>query len=269
MPLLNFSLRPIDEVQPWGTAPDLSLSWFGLTDGCYWIDAGGEELFRFSNEALAKWPRDPFVGPYNDYQVIRLLEDVLAILPDILQPIPPRLRPYIRSVYSESSWRAHCRAFWGSDASDSDELVDRACLAEGWVNRRWVDTLYMTCGPTIGIWREDDDITIAWDNTRDKIEGAKAWACDRGTYSLPAVEFLAEVKSFHERLMAEMERRIDSVASSWDRPEIRIDTRGLVQEHEYRRGLLESALRRKPDDLDDIAIEEAIRWITETHWPTD
>jgi len=56
MPLFNFSLRPLDQVQPWGSAPDLSLSWFSLTDGCYWIDAGGEELLRFSDESLTKWP---------------------------------------------------------------------------------------------------------------------------------------------------------------------------------------------------------------------
>jgi hypothetical protein len=269
MPLFNFSLRPIDEIQPWGTAPNPSLHWFGLTDGCYWIDAGGEELFRSSEEALAKWPHDPFAGPYLDYQVSRLLEDVLSILADVLQPVPPRLQPYIRSAYAATFWRDHCRAFWGSDATHDDGLAGRASLAEDWVNRRSVDTYYLTCGPRIWIWREAEAVTIAWDNTREEIDAVQPWASLLGTYSLPAVEFLAEVTSFHDRLMAEMGHRIDSISTSWDRPEIRIDLRGLVQEHEYRRGLLESALSRRPDDLDDNAIEEAIRWITETPWPKD
>jgi hypothetical protein len=41
----RFELRPLDEVEPWGDDPP-SLSWFGLTDGWYWIEAGGHELLR-------------------------------------------------------------------------------------------------------------------------------------------------------------------------------------------------------------------------------
>ena len=261
MPLFNFSLRPLYEVQPWGTAPDLSLSWFGLTDGCYWIDAGGEELFRYWDEALAKWPRDPFAGPYIDYQVIRLYEDLINILPHVLQPIPPPLRGYIRVAYHQPSWWDAFRGFWESDLSEIEEEVELAYLANDWVSRRTIDTLYLTCGPRIWIWRKADRVTITWDSTSGTVDGVKAWASERGAYSLAVDDFLAEVHSFQDRLMGQMAGRIKAIEAGWTRPEIRIDLQGLVQQHEYRRRIPETALKTRPDKIDAGAIEAAIRRI--------
>ncbi|GIE36737.1 hypothetical protein Ait01nite_097820 [Actinoplanes italicus] len=38
-------MRPLDDAESWDGDPP-SLSWFGLTDGWYWIEAGGHELLR-------------------------------------------------------------------------------------------------------------------------------------------------------------------------------------------------------------------------------
>jgi len=40
---ISFELHPVDQVAAWGSPDDDEryLSWFGLTDGYYWIDLGG------------------------------------------------------------------------------------------------------------------------------------------------------------------------------------------------------------------------------------
>lgn len=44
--LFNFMLRPTAEIAPWGTPDNPTLSWFGLSDGWYWISIAGDEIFR-------------------------------------------------------------------------------------------------------------------------------------------------------------------------------------------------------------------------------
>ncbi|WP_442929507.1 DUF5984 family protein [Micromonospora sp. WMMA1949] len=41
----RFELYPLDEVSPWGRDQP-RLHWFGLTEGWYWLEAGGQELLR-------------------------------------------------------------------------------------------------------------------------------------------------------------------------------------------------------------------------------
>ncbi|WP_370584974.1 DUF5984 family protein [Micromonospora sp. ANENR4] len=41
----RFELYPLDEVSPWGRGQP-RLHWFGLTEGWYWLEAGGQELLR-------------------------------------------------------------------------------------------------------------------------------------------------------------------------------------------------------------------------------
>lgn len=46
--LFDFTLVPLDEIEPWGKPGQLSLHWFGLTDGYYWMDVGSSTLFEYS-----------------------------------------------------------------------------------------------------------------------------------------------------------------------------------------------------------------------------
>jgi hypothetical protein len=74
----GFQLEPLEKFEPWGEGDDRTLHWFGLTSGTYWIEVGEQRLFESvgfeggSPECL-------------DYQVARLHEDVLAIVPRVLE----------------------------------------------------------------------------------------------------------------------------------------------------------------------------------------
>jgi hypothetical protein len=53
--LFNFVLCPLEEITPWGNEDQYSLSWFGLTEGGYWLQVGEDQLFRYSGDILNKW----------------------------------------------------------------------------------------------------------------------------------------------------------------------------------------------------------------------
>jgi len=93
MALIEFNLKPLQDVMPWGDEPNQYLHWFALTDSFYYMELGDVQLFCYSDEILEFWSKE-YPGcnsknePYMDYQVVRLYEDVLEILPDVIQPIP-------------------------------------------------------------------------------------------------------------------------------------------------------------------------------------
>jgi hypothetical protein len=108
--LFNFQLRPIEEVAPWDQEGEYSLSWFGLTDGWYWLDCDGHELFRYSDAIIESWKyegRQPAVPPCVDYQVVRLWGDILQILPDVLSPVPAKLIHKTEPGLEAGLWQSH------------------------------------------------------------------------------------------------------------------------------------------------------------------
>ena len=193
--LINFTLLPISDVQPWGRADAPTLHWFGLTDGEYWIEVGDEKLFQYSESARAAG-----AGQYCEYQVVRLYEDLIDMLPHILESVPGSLTPYV-------------------------------------------------AGDTAG-----------WDNRDRLFDGECAWSAVRGSYAMPRDHFVAEIRSFHERLMQQMSERVQQVLAGALSPTISIDRPGLVREHEQRCGELEGALRRSPQ-TDWKRVETAIQEI--------
>ena len=52
MPLFNYKLLDLDKVQPWGSDGDLSLHWFGLSLGYYYLDAKNNHLLVYSDDAM-------------------------------------------------------------------------------------------------------------------------------------------------------------------------------------------------------------------------
>ncbi len=44
---LEFTLRPLDEIEPWGEATDRSLHWFALTDGFFRFVIARVSLFDY------------------------------------------------------------------------------------------------------------------------------------------------------------------------------------------------------------------------------
>ncbi len=69
---ISFKLQELDKIVPFGSKPNQSLHWFGLTDGLLWIDVNGQTIYEYTQEAQEYF--DNQVN-YNDYQIARFLED--------------------------------------------------------------------------------------------------------------------------------------------------------------------------------------------------
>jgi hypothetical protein len=256
--LFEFHLRPLDKIEPWGTVPDLSLSWFGLTDSDYRINVGSEQLFVISEAAMkrlrAKYP--DFRGDWVDYYAVRLWEDLFEILPDVFAPIPERFADRLSEPdLSLLDWMSKAFSWWQSlddaalDAEESDYLK-----AVEWLGRRKLDSLYLTEGPNIWFWSTPENVIITWDNRGLMVDAVPRWSASSGSFTLPREAFLQEVRDFNARLIDQMRGRVEDVCSSWSRPEIRIDFEQLRAEHGQRALFLDETLARTahPENWEDV-----------------
>jgi Family of unknown function (DUF5984) len=237
--LFNFKLTPLGQVQPWGGPDDQRLHWFGLTDGQYWIQAGESAPLEYSDQLRAKfdWPR------YCDYQVARLHEDLIEMLPLVLEPVPEDLISYISGV-SGTLWNIKS-ADWHTNAcaqNDDDRYWEIADFSATWIGRRTLDSLYLSPGTNIHMWSDESNVHIEWDNTGMLREGIPAWTAIRGSYLLPRDEFVAEARSFHFRFMAQMTDRVNSVLSGALPSQVKVDLQELQKEHSTRSRSIERNL---------------------------
>jgi hypothetical protein len=178
----GFELTPLAEVGTWGREKP-TLHWFGLTDGWYWIELGDVRLLRFSAD---------YEIPYVDYYVVRLWEDLLGLLPAVLEEVPADLLDFLRSDHLA----------WNEVESDAAEA------AIEWWSDRYLDLGYLCEPPTLRCWRTGDRVTIDWDAPSNFAE-------PRALQVTVAVEeFVAAVEEFDRSLMAAMEGRITEVEAS-------------------------------------------------------
>ena len=207
--LFHFSLRPLEEVEPWG-GDQPALHWFGLSDGWWWWQVGTQKLFRYSPVVLAHWSADfpsyPKPLPYVDYQVVRPWEDLLDRLPDILAPVPDYLAERITDT---EAWQGLQDKAWAWAEAHNDEHSWDACNVAflWWSERKW-DAGYLRQPPKVWLWVQGDTLHLRWDNRAVKLDALPVWDATTGEITMPVCAFVEEVESFHERFMAAMSERV-------------------------------------------------------------
>ncbi|MCX5211089.1 DUF5984 family protein [Kitasatospora sp. NBC_00240] len=234
----RFELRALADVGPWGGERNPDLHWFALTQGCYWIELGGQELLRYSERTLRRW-RDEAGGdvrPYADYFVVRIWEDVLEILADVLEPVPPDLVTFVSSDLA------------GHPLWDEDDLTHEAEAASDWHGRRSMYMGPLVNAPQMRWWRTVDDdgdrITVSWSHEPGhRIEFA---ASPAGRLVLPTGDYLAAVAELDGALLAAMEQRVAALEASGPPSGVELDLEHLRHEHRDRAAWLERARARTP-----------------------
>jgi hypothetical protein len=251
----EFHLRPVDEISPWG-ADSPNLHWFGLSDGWFWIDAGGEELFRYSDAMLEHWrklsPNPDDVQPYTEYQVVRYWEDLLEILPAVLQPLPDDLAAIVAQGETWQKWQDDAIRWVDDSAGDR---LDTYCMALRWWALRAFSECHLVNPPFLWFWRVGDTLFVRWDNRGLLIDDIPVWQAQFGEISLPVAQFVQQMTAFTDRFIAAMEDRVAAIRSHWGRPEIAIDCDGLDKEQRERSTWLTAALTHGPReyyDWDDV-----------------
>lgn len=259
MPLFEFELANIDGIVPWGTPPNQNLHWFGLTDGCYHMDVHGNKLFQYSEEILAHWKaknHDLKNCFFVDYQVARFWEDVLEILPTILNPIPDELHRLIATPEVQAAYEARMES--SIDDTAEEEEIELFILATDWIRCRYFRSLHLVEGPSIFIFRHRDEITIRWDNEGKCIDGIKVWSNQKGEERFSIASFVMEVRSFHERLMEAMDSRLAAMLNDNPIPSVNVDMIALADDHRERKSWLAKELHGHETPINKEVILGAI-----------
>jgi hypothetical protein len=233
MSLFNFVRRPIAEIQPWGEPGRHTLSWFGLSDGWYWLELAGQELFR------GREPEQPGEPPYVGYQVVRLWEDVLDIAPAVLAPVPPDLAGLLRAPEAFLAHAERLRADPAAHGATEDDVDDGLAF---W-HARYLGTAHLVAAPELWLWSDGETVHALW---RSQPAGAELWQAVAGTTAMPVGQFIDELRAFDRAFLTEMGERVTDVVRGGGLPGVAIDLEHLVAEQRDRSTWMENALSRTP-----------------------
>ncbi|MER7666589.1 DUF5984 family protein [Streptomyces sp. NPDC096193] len=230
----RFGLRPVADIPAWGGEKP-SLHWFALTEGWYWIEIGDDELLRYSDRTLQKWVEEggaEDAPPYVDYYVVRIWEDLLEMLPEIMEPVPEDLADFVAEELLD----------WPS--REDAPQIEAAGL---WHVSHSMYTGPLQNAPHIRWWRTiidgDDVVTVAWRHQPEPdIEFAGPLT---GLTAVPTSSFVAAVTEFDLALLAAMDQRISMLEATGPPPGVDLDLRHLRREHEERSTRLQRAWTRE------------------------
>ncbi len=243
--MFHFQLFPVEEIQPWGDSPP-TLHWFGLTMGWFWIEISGQELFRYTDAARKYWESQdpdcpPHALPYEDYQVARYWEDLVGMLPEILDLIPDDLAALVADGQVWEAWQAAARTWM--EVTDTDHAWETHYAAVGWWGKRTWDAGHLAHPPCLWLWRVGETVHLRWDNRTVTVgDGIPVWTATAGEYTLPVADFIAHVTAFNDRFLAAMAARLQAVQTHWSRPEILLDFGELTQSQATAAKLLDANL---------------------------
>jgi hypothetical protein len=266
--IFEFKLSPLEGVHVWGEHPNTSLSWFGLTQGDYRIKVGSEYLFNYSEPytkyLIKTFPEYSFNTTLVDYYVVRLWEDILEILPSILEPVPKEIQHYLDSGYENYLALENKATGWqesqmkkGMNETATWKIVE---LANSWLNNRWLDSAYLSPSARIWIWSDESDVIVSWDNREIKVETIPVWSASYGNYRINKEDFINVVRKFNNYLFAEMYERVETVCQNWKDSKIKVDFENLKSEQKNRATWLENSLN-KVHKTDWIGVTSAIKTV--------
>jgi hypothetical protein len=117
---------------------------------------GDAELFRYSRALLDRWKREhagePWLTmmaglPYVDYYVEQFWSDLLALLPEVREPVPQWLASTLGPDRAWTSWERQAAA--ATEPLPKAEAIDLLYDATRWLGKRTFDSAYLVSGPEI------------------------------------------------------------------------------------------------------------------------
>lgn len=256
MPLFAFELTQVECVAPWGEPPAQSLSWFALTDGAFRMPVGTDFLFRYTPEVLAHWGTDPALRDAT-YQVAAFARDILGSAAAGAAPMPP----LFEHIAGNPALRRRLRCFSREIAARSDEDLQRDSVAWRWLGERSPWASYLVAPPRFAFLRVGQNVHVAWDNSEAVIEGVRVWTAESGVLVLSTEAFLADCRSFADRLLESMEGRLAAIAAGEARPRVAVDVADLREQHGAWRRELEAYFQSNTPEVEWRHAESALREI--------
>ncbi len=226
-PLFEFELAPVDHIEPWGTPPSQSLSWFALTEGLFRMPVGTDVLLRYTPEALLHWGLAP-ASCDATYQVAAFARDVLGSVAAGAAPLPP----LFELIASDLPLRRRLLGASSKASEQSPEARERGYVAWRWLGVRSPWMSYLVATPRFAFLRVGSEVHVAWDNSDVRVDGLKVWTAEAGVLVMPVEAFLTECRAFADRLLARMDERLEAIASGDARPRVSVEVGPLKEQRQ-------------------------------------
>lgn len=209
---------------------------------------GSKQAGRSCCAAPSKFRLHPCI----DYYLARLWEDVIVLTPDVLEPVPDDLQPFIAS--HPAQWTCDpLEVMAGPDEEHTDDENADApdhpvVIAAIWHGEHYLDFGYLRNPPKLRFWRttrgDRDKITIDWRHEDDGEIGFTADPTVR--LGVPTTAYLDAVHTLNRELMDTMGKRVEELEHRGGLPGVDLDLVHLRREHEDRRHWLAKNLDRSP-----------------------
>lgn len=231
--MINFKLKDFDKITPVGQEPDLQLSWFWLTDGEVWLKFGDQTIYEYSKEAVQHFGDKQ--SRYNEYYLVRFLEDFTALFEKISVSIPEnfyRLTVNVQKFRNETQkWLAIYDTY---EDEYSDFYFEEYDKLISWTYERSFDSAHLIGGPHLSFFRHKEKIRIVWETEYLLENEISVWTAKDGNFEMNYADFINEVKKFGHNLFEAMDKQIEmTFAKDWQN--IKVDKARLVEEHKKRK----------------------------------
>ena len=230
--MIHFELKPMDEAQPSGTKDDLKMSWFWLTEANLWLTFGDTTLYEYTLEAINYFGKHK--SPYNEYPLIRFIEDFTELFDTIRESIPKETYQLTKDLNGFLNDANKWLDIYETDEDEvSDFYFEEYDPLISWTYRRTLDSGHLTGGPHISFFRCEDKIRIVWKTEHQLDNGIKLWKAKDGNVEILYSDFIVQVKEFGRRFFEQMNKQVEfAIEKDWKG--VQIDKNGLVEEHAER-----------------------------------
>ena len=230
--MINFKLKDFDKIIPVGREPDLKLSWYYLTDGDLWLRFAEQTIYEYSTEAMQFFGNKP--TPFNDYYIVRFLEDFSELFQSISESIPRNLYKLTENL---KQFREDAQKWLDINDTDDDKYDDfyfnKYDRLISWTYNRMINSGHLIGGPQISFFKHHDKIRIVWNTEYTLENGISLWTAKDGNFEMNFLDFVNEIRIFGEHFFKVMESQIKlTIAKEWDT--IIIDKTRLIEEHKER-----------------------------------
>ncbi|MFD2907114.1 DUF5984 family protein [Flavobacterium ardleyense] len=247
--MINFKLRELDKIVPWGEGKELSLHWFALTDGDLWLTFGCNTIYEYSQEALLEFEGKE--SQYNDYYIVRFLEDFSHLFEKISESIPERFYNRTENIKLFKDNAQKWLDIYETDEDEySDFYFDEYDKLISWTTERSFDSGHLIGGPYLYFFRHNGKIRIVWETECILENGVSVWTANDGSLEMNYTDFVSEVKSFGEAFFIAMDKQIDlAIEKNWT--EVKLDKIRLLEEHKERKLEFEKKLSFLDQNMED------------------
>ena len=247
--MINFKLKSIDDVLSVGTEDNPRMSWFWLTDAELWLKLGDFTIFEYTKEAQDYY--DHKESPYNDYPLVRFIEDFTEMFDKIAESIPDH---YYNLVQEINEFLSEAQCWLDKNDTDGEDFnnfyFDKYDKLIAWVYKRCLSSGHLIGGPFIYFFRNKDKITIVWETEHQLESGIRLWSASNGSIEIDYLSFVQKVNDFGTQFFTAMDKQVE-LALDKDWGNIEIDKIRLVDEHQERKADFDKRLKLLIEESDD------------------